>query len=178
MVLIQIKLGSINSIYVCRGWQSKYCEFDLTCWVYSGKSIIDNETGRSSCVCLQRSSRIEAWYTLISRFILCYEKYLVALTCISFLQWHSCFLPPFYCKVPIMEMEKFTDFDMNLIFPGLVHTYLALSKIKEALYASREAMKAMPQSAKALKLVGDVHASNSSGREKVTSQLFEISILT
>lgn len=77
-----------------------------------------------------------------------------------------------------MEMEKFTDFDMNLIFPGLVHTYLALSKIKEALYASREAMKAMPQSAKALKLVGDVHASNSSGREKVTSQLFEISILT
>lgn len=28
-------------------------------------------------------------------------------------------------------------------------------------------MKAMPQSAKALKLVGDVHASNSGGREKV-----------
>lgn len=54
-----------------------------------------------------------------------------------------------------------------LINSGLVHTYLALSKIKEALYASREAMKAMPQSAKALKLVGDVHASNSSGREKV-----------
>ncbi|XP_050875689.1 anaphase-promoting complex subunit 7 isoform X2 [Lathyrus oleraceus] len=51
-------------------------------------------------------------------------------------------------------------------YQGLVHTYLALSKIKEALYASREAMKAMPQSAKALKLVGDVHASNSSGREK------------
>ncbi|XP_045800773.1 anaphase-promoting complex subunit 7 [Trifolium pratense] len=51
-------------------------------------------------------------------------------------------------------------------YQGLVHTYLALSKIKEALYASREAMKAMPQSAKALKLVGDVHASNSGGREK------------
>lgn len=50
---------------------------------------------------------------------------------------------------------------------GLVHSYLSLSKIKEALYAAREAMKAMPQSAKALKLVGDVHASNSSGREKV-----------
>lgn len=61
-----------------------------------------------------------------------------------------------------------TVFDMNLIkLSGLVHTYLALSKIKEALYASREAMKAMPQSAKALKLVGDVHASNSGGREKV-----------
>ncbi|OIV95789.1 hypothetical protein TanjilG_20239 [Lupinus angustifolius] len=51
-------------------------------------------------------------------------------------------------------------------YQGLVQTYLALSKIKEALYASREAMRAMPQSAKALKLVGDVHASNSSGREK------------
>lgn len=50
---------------------------------------------------------------------------------------------------------------------GLVHSYLALSKTKEALYAAREAMKAMPQSAKALKLVGDVHASSSSGREKV-----------
>ncbi|KAM7280738.1 hypothetical protein ACFE04_007872 [Oxalis oulophora] len=37
---------------------------------------------------------------------------------------------------------------------------------KEALYAAREAMKAMPQSAKALKLVGDVHASHSGGREK------------
>lgn len=50
---------------------------------------------------------------------------------------------------------------------GLVRSYLALSKLKEALHAAREAMKAMPQSAKALKLVGDVHASNSSGREKV-----------
>lgn len=65
---------------------------------------------------------------------------------------------------------------MNLYMAGLVHTYLALSKIKEALYASREAMKAMPQSAKALKLVGDVHASNSSGREKASGQLFKISI--
>lgn len=65
---------------------------------------------------------------------------------------------------------------MNLIIPGLVHSYLSLSKIKEALYASREAMKAMPQSAKALKLVGDVHASNSGGREKVICQLFRISI--
>ncbi|CAL5395644.1 unnamed protein product [Camellia sinensis] len=51
-------------------------------------------------------------------------------------------------------------------YQGLVHSYLALSKIKEALHAAREAMKAMPQSAKALKLVGDVHASNSGGREK------------
>ncbi|PKA53433.1 Anaphase-promoting complex subunit 7 [Apostasia shenzhenica] len=51
-------------------------------------------------------------------------------------------------------------------FQGLVRSYLALSKAKEALYAAREAMKIMPQSAKALKLVGDVHASNSSGREK------------
>ncbi|XP_022760511.1 anaphase-promoting complex subunit 7-like isoform X2 [Durio zibethinus] len=51
-------------------------------------------------------------------------------------------------------------------YQGLVHSYLAFSKLKEALYAAREAMKAMPQSAKALKLVGDVHASNSGGREK------------
>ncbi|KAJ6769474.1 ANAPHASE-PROMOTING COMPLEX SUBUNIT 7 [Salix koriyanagi] len=51
-------------------------------------------------------------------------------------------------------------------YQGLVHSYLAFSKIKEALHAAREAMKAMPQSAKALKLVGDVHASNSGGREK------------
>ncbi|XP_039127397.1 anaphase-promoting complex subunit 7 [Dioscorea cayenensis subsp. rotundata] len=51
-------------------------------------------------------------------------------------------------------------------YQGLVRSYLALSKLKEALYAAREAMKIMPQSAKALKLVGDVHASNSSGREK------------
>lgn len=50
---------------------------------------------------------------------------------------------------------------------GLVRSYLALSKTKEALFTAREAMKAMPQSAKALKLVGDVYASNSSGREKV-----------
>ncbi|KAK4586830.1 hypothetical protein RGQ29_023838 [Quercus rubra] len=51
-------------------------------------------------------------------------------------------------------------------YQGLVQSYLVLSKTKEALYAAREAMKAMPQSAKALKLVGDVHASNSGGREK------------
>ncbi|KAK4800320.1 hypothetical protein SAY86_020807 [Trapa natans] len=51
-------------------------------------------------------------------------------------------------------------------YQGLVRSYLAYSKIKEALYAAREAMKAMPHSARALKLVGDVHASNPSGREK------------
>nr|DAD37983.1 TPA_asm: hypothetical protein HUJ06_008624 [Nelumbo nucifera] len=51
-------------------------------------------------------------------------------------------------------------------YQGLVRSYLSLSKIKEALYTAREAMKAMPQSAKALKLVGDVHASNPGGREK------------
>ncbi|CAH8265259.1 unnamed protein product [Arabidopsis lyrata] len=51
-------------------------------------------------------------------------------------------------------------------YQGLVHSYLAFGKTKEALYTAREAMNAMPQSAKALKLVGDVHASTSSGREK------------
>ncbi|XP_010548928.1 PREDICTED: anaphase-promoting complex subunit 7 [Tarenaya hassleriana] len=51
-------------------------------------------------------------------------------------------------------------------YQGLVHSYLAFGKTKEALYAAREAMNGMPQSAKALKLVGDVHASTSGGREK------------
>lgn len=51
--------------------------------------------------------------------------------------------------------------------PGLVRAYLALSKCKDALFTAREAMKVMHQSAKALKLVGDVHAISSSGREKV-----------
>ncbi|XP_030473876.1 anaphase-promoting complex subunit 7 [Syzygium oleosum] len=51
-------------------------------------------------------------------------------------------------------------------YQGLVRSYLACSKVKEALYTAREAMKAMPQSARALKLVGDVHASNPDGREK------------
>lgn len=51
-------------------------------------------------------------------------------------------------------------------YQGLVRSYLMLSKIKEALHAAREAMKTMPQSAKALKLVGDVHASSTTGREK------------
>lgn len=65
----------------------------------------------------------------------------------------------------------------NSLIPGLVRSYLALSKIKEALHSAREAMKAMPQSAKALKLVGDVHASNSGGREKVLIMSHYFSIL-
>ncbi|TVU17813.1 hypothetical protein EJB05_33870 [Eragrostis curvula] len=51
-------------------------------------------------------------------------------------------------------------------YQGLVRAYLALSKCKEALFTAREAMKVMHQSAKALKLVGDVYAISSSGREK------------
>ncbi|PIA44505.1 hypothetical protein AQUCO_01700244v1 [Aquilegia coerulea] len=51
-------------------------------------------------------------------------------------------------------------------YQGLVRSYLVLSKIKEALYAAREAIKLMPHSAKAIKLVGDVHASNPGGRDK------------
>lgn len=50
---------------------------------------------------------------------------------------------------------------------GLVRAYLAIPKHKEALCAAREAMKAMPQSAKALTLVGDVYAHHPDGREKV-----------
>lgn len=55
---------------------------------------------------------------------------------------------------------------MNIL-SGLVRAYLALSKCKEALFAAREAMQVMHQSAKALKLVGDVYAISSGGREKV-----------
>ncbi|TKW24223.1 hypothetical protein SEVIR_3G038700v4 [Setaria viridis] len=51
-------------------------------------------------------------------------------------------------------------------YQGLVRAYLALAKCKDALFTAREAMKVMHQSAKALKLVGDVHAISSSGREK------------
>ncbi|KAJ7560047.1 hypothetical protein O6H91_04G111700 [Diphasiastrum complanatum] len=51
-------------------------------------------------------------------------------------------------------------------YQGLVRAYLAISKHKEALCAAREAMKAMPHSAKALTLVGDVYANNPDGREK------------
>lgn len=58
------------------------------------------------------------------------------------------------------------------VISGLVHSYLAFGKTKEALYTAREAMNAMPQSAKALKLVGDVHANTSSGREKVKTGSF------
>ncbi|KAK9671850.1 hypothetical protein RND81_12G058700 [Saponaria officinalis] len=64
-----------------------------------------------------------------------------------------------------------------LSYQGLVHSYLAISKVKEALYIAREAMKTMPQSAKALKLVGDVHAKNSTGREKVWQKKFYESAL-
>ncbi|XP_066364588.1 anaphase-promoting complex subunit 7-like isoform X3 [Miscanthus floridulus] len=55
-------------------------------------------------------------------------------------------------------------------YQGLVRAYLALSKCKEALFTAREAMKVLHQSAKALKLVGDVHAISSSGREKTSVQ--------
>lgn len=63
-------------------------------------------------------------------------------------------------------LEHLSDWKL-IVIAGLVRSYLACSKVKEALYTAREAMKAMPQSARALKLVGDVHASNPGGREKV-----------
>uniref|UniRef100_A0A7N0TKA7 Anaphase-promoting complex subunit 7 n=2 Tax=Kalanchoe fedtschenkoi TaxID=63787 RepID=A0A7N0TKA7_KALFE len=51
-------------------------------------------------------------------------------------------------------------------YQGLVRSYLALSKLKEALSAARDFVKAMPHSAKATKLVGDVYASHSGSRDK------------
>lgn len=70
--------------------------------------------------------------------------------------------------VPLIFKIVFPIVSLNIdILPGLVRAYLALAKCKDALFTAREAMKVMHQSAKALKLVGDVHAISSSGREKV-----------
>jgi len=51
-------------------------------------------------------------------------------------------------------------------YQGLVRGNLAISKPKEALLAAREALKALPHSAKALTLVGDVYANNPEARDK------------
>eukprot|EP00252_Welwitschia_mirabilis_P013278 TRINITY_DN29263_c0_g1_i1.p1 TRINITY_DN29263_c0_g1~~TRINITY_DN29263_c0_g1_i1.p1 ORF type:complete len:415 (-),score=106.73 TRINITY_DN29263_c0_g1_i1:72-1274(-) len=51
-------------------------------------------------------------------------------------------------------------------YQGLVRGYLAIGKTKEALYAARESIKVMPQSAKALTLVGDVYASIPDTKDK------------
>ncbi len=61
----------------------------------------------------------------------------------------------------------------NTWWSGLVRAYLAIPKQKEALCAAREAMRAMPHSAKALTLVGDVYAHNPDGREKVISSAMD-----
>ena len=63
-----------------------------------------------------------------------------------------------YCPIVCLNID---------ILPGLVRAYLALAKCKDALFTAREAMKVMHQSAKALKLVSDVHTISSSGRETV-----------
>ncbi|OEL14052.1 Anaphase-promoting complex subunit 7 [Dichanthelium oligosanthes] len=59
-----------------------------------------------------------------------------------------------------------TDFRGAQELRADLRSYQALAKCKDALFTAREAMKVMHQSAKALKLVGDVHAISSSGREK------------
>lgn len=56
---------------------------------------------------------------------------------------------------------------------GLVQALLKIPKHKEALFAARDAMKAMSHSAKALTLVGDVYAHIADGREKVNQPLIE-----
>jgi hypothetical protein len=68
--------------------------------------------------------------------------------------------------VTVVNPKQIASFGVFLL-SGLVRAYLAIPKHKEALCAAREAMKAMPQSAKALTLVGDVYAQNPDGREKV-----------
>ncbi|BBN12265.1 anaphase-promoting complex subunit 7 [Marchantia polymorpha subsp. ruderalis] len=70
-------------------------------------------------------------------------------------------------EVAVMAFRKAQSLRTDLrAYQGLVRAHLANSKHKEALCAAREAMKAMPHSAKALTLVGDVYAQNSEGRDK------------
>lgn len=57
---------------------------------------------------------------------------------------------------------------------GLVQALLKIPKHKEALFAARDAMKAMSHSAKALTLVGDVYAHIADGREKVNQPSIEV----
>lgn len=51
-------------------------------------------------------------------------------------------------------------------YQGLVRGNLAILRPKDALMAAREALKAMPHSAKAITLVGDVYAHNPDARDK------------
>lgn len=70
-------------------------------------------------------------------------------------------------EAAVMAFRKAQSLKADLrSYQGLVRAYLALSKQKEALCVAREAMKAMPHSAKALTLVGDVYAHTQDGREK------------
>ena len=71
-------------------------------------------------------------------------------------------------------LDVFTSTQKNLnkvddwkVAAGLVQALLKIPKHKEALFAARDAMKAMSNSAKALTLVGDVYAHITDGREKV-----------
>lgn len=70
-------------------------------------------------------------------------------------------------EAAVMAFRKAQQLKPDLrSYQGLVRSYLAIPKHKEALYAAREAVKAMPQSAKALTLVGDVYAHHPDGRDK------------
>ncbi|CAM6100971.1 unnamed protein product [Calypogeia fissa] len=70
-------------------------------------------------------------------------------------------------EAAVMAFRKAQSLRADLrAYQGLVRAYLTIPKYKEALCVAREAMKAMPHSAKALTLVGDVYAQSADGREK------------
>ncbi|KAL3675041.1 hypothetical protein R1sor_024989 [Riccia sorocarpa] len=70
-------------------------------------------------------------------------------------------------EAAVMAFRKAHSLRADLrAYQGLVRAYLTIPKHKEALCIAREAMKAMPYSAPALTLVGDVYAQNPDGREK------------
>ncbi|CAI5457413.1 unnamed protein product, partial [Closterium sp. Yama58-4] len=61
------------------------------------------------------------------------------------------------------------------VFQGLVRAYLCIPKLKEAIAAAREAVKAFPNSASALSLLGEVYLQHSDSRDKAR-KVFEAAL--
>ncbi|CAI5507948.1 unnamed protein product [Closterium sp. Naga37s-1] len=61
------------------------------------------------------------------------------------------------------------------VFQGLVRAYLRIPKLKEAIAAAREAVKAFPNSASALSLLGEVYLQHSDSRDKAR-KVFEAAL--
>ncbi|GJP49021.1 hypothetical protein CLOM_g8282 [Closterium sp. NIES-68] len=61
------------------------------------------------------------------------------------------------------------------VFQGLVRAYLRIPKLKEAIAAAREAVKAFPNSASALSLLGEVYLQHGDSRDKAR-KVFEAAL--